>query len=175
MKWGVQLLQKTKVLPDEIITAVVDRAHQLGMKVASHAITNDAVIRAYYAGTIFYFQCNNGLSGVDVLAHTPSSAIMPTLSLWENKTVVSTMYTFGGVDVFALRDAGARCCRFFFYFSHIPVYGTDFGNTITTGIHDGEISRLLAAGFDGAAIIASATIIPAEFWGFEGLGLIEAG
>lgn len=55
------------------------------------------------------------------------------------------------------------------------LYGTDFGNTRTAAIQATELRRMQDVGMDGAAILAAGTSVPAEWWGFEGLGRIDVG
>ena len=55
------------------------------------------------------------------------------------------------------------------------LYGTDFGNTTTTGIDIAELDGLTAAGLDGAAILAAGTSAPAAYWGLKDLGAVEVG
>lgn len=144
-------------LDDGAIAVATARAHALGMRVASHALSDDEASRAASAG-------------VDALAHTPTSELSPTtLASWSGRAVISTLGAFGGrattlTNLAALRDAGATV-----------LYGTDFGNTRYAGIDPDEIGLLQSAGFSGAEILAAGTSAPAAFWGFEDLGAIEAG
>jgi imidazolonepropionase-like amidohydrolase len=144
-------------LDDAELAAAVDEAHAHGLKVAAHALSDDDAARA-------------GRAGVDVLAHTPVSALSKkTIALWSDRTVISTLRAFGGskaavANLRALRDAGATV-----------LYGTYFGNTTTPGIDGDELALLAQAGLDGAAILAAGTSTPAAFWGLEGFGRIEVG
>lgn len=144
-------------LDDVALLAVVDRAHALGLRVASHALEDDAVVRAAAAG-------------VDALAHTPVAVLEPGSAVaWSGRAVVSTLSAFGGsaaalTNLGALRDAGAAV-----------LYGTDFGNTRTAGIDPEEVALLRAAGLSGAEILAAGTSAPAAFWGFPDLGVIQVG
>jgi imidazolonepropionase-like amidohydrolase len=143
-------------LDDAAFRAVVDRAHLYGMKVAIHALTEQGAHRG-------------AVAGADVLAHMPVELLTEeTLATWANRTVISTLAAFGGPAALentkALHDSGATV-----------LYGTDFGNTSHAGIDPDEIAQLVAAGFDGAAILDSGTRAPAAYWHFDDLGAIEVG
>jgi hypothetical protein len=142
-------------LAPDALRAAIDRAHALGMKVAVHALTDDAARRAAEAGA-------------DVLAHTPTEPLSAgTVELWKDRTVISTLSAFGGASVAnlsALRAAGARV-----------LYGTDLGNTRAAGISLPELRALGAAGLDARAILESATSAPAATWGMTDLGAIAPG
>jgi imidazolonepropionase-like amidohydrolase len=144
-------------LDAEALLAAADRAHALGLPVASHALGDSEALLAAQAGA-------------DVLAHTPTGALEGgTCAAWSGKAVISTLAAFGGgstavENLKALREAGATV-----------LYGTDFGNSRTTGIDGAELALLGSAGLDGAAILVSGTSAPAEFWGFDELGSIAPG
>ncbi|MCA9598830.1 MAG: amidohydrolase family protein [Myxococcales bacterium] len=144
------------VLDDATLEAVVRAAHAKGMKVATHALSDAEALRAAQAGA-------------DVLAHTPAETLSEeTLAAWQGRAVISTLSAFGGsaaeANLAALRARGVTV-----------LYGTDFGNTTVLGASKAEIVALEAAGLDGAAVLAAATRVPAGYWGFSGLGSIEAG
>lgn len=145
------------VLDEDALVAAVEAAHGLGLKVASHALSDGEAATAARVGA-------------DLLAHTPTEALAAeTVAAWSDRTVISTLRAFGGgsaavSDLAALRAAGARV-----------LYGTDFGNTRTTGIDGEEIALLEEAGLDGAAILAAGTSAPADFWGLTELGEIAVG
>jgi imidazolonepropionase-like amidohydrolase len=137
--------------------AAVREAHQLGLRVAAHALTDSTAATA-------------AAIGADILAHTPEDALSPTtIDAWRGKTVLSTLAAFGGGpfpvrNLQALRAAGVRV-----------LYGTDFGNGSTAGIDATELGLLRQAGLDGAAILEAGTAAPAAFWGLTSLGRLEAG
>jgi imidazolonepropionase-like amidohydrolase len=157
---GAALIKAPLVDPPELddtaAQAIVDRAHLRGLKVAVHALSENAAHRGAFMGA-------------DVLAHMPVEALTEeTLATWANRTVISTLAAFGGASASenarALHATGATV-----------LYGTDFGNTTTPGIDPDEIRELMAAGFDGRAIVAAGTTAPAAFWGFDDLGAIAPG
>jgi imidazolonepropionase-like amidohydrolase len=144
------------VLDPATLRAAATRAHELGMKVAAHAVSDGEALRAAEAGA-------------DVLAHTPVETLSEvTLSAWQNKAVITTLAAFGGESARRnLRELRQRGARVF--------YGTDFGNVRTAAINAEEIAELGAAGLDPGSVIDCATRAPAEYWGFNELGAIEPG
>jgi len=139
------------------VAAVVDAAHARGLKVVAHA-TSDAQARSAAE------------AGVDVLAHTPTEALSDdTVQVWAGGAVISTLRAFGGqaetVDNLSrLRAAGATV-----------LYGTDFGNTRTPGVDEGELALLAGAGLSESQIVDSGTTVPATFWGMDDVGRIDVG
>jgi len=144
-------------LDDDAVRAAVAEAHRRGLRVSVHALTDAAAARA-------------GRLGADVLAHTPVEALSEeTLALWADRAVVSTLDAFGGSDATvdnlrALRARGARV-----------LYGTDYGNTVVSGVDPREVALLVAAGLDGDAILRAGTRDAADFWGFDDLGALAVG
>lgn len=137
--------------------AAVATAHALGLPVVSHALSDaDAAAAA--------------ADGVDWLAHTPTAPLsQATVAAWSGRGVIATLRAFGGspdavANLVALRAAGATV-----------LYGTDFGNTTTTGADAAEIALLQAAGLTPANILAAATSAPAAAWGWDDLGSLEVG
>ncbi len=145
------------VLGVEALAAATARAHVLELPVASHALGDAEAAAA-------------AVAGVDVLAHTPVEALSAaTIDAWRGGAVISTLSAFGGTyatvaNLRALREAGA-----------VVLYGTDFGNTRTTGVDPVELALLAEAGLTPAEILAALTSVPASFWGFEDLGAIAVG
>lgn len=131
------------------LEAIVRCAHDAGLKVGAHALSDAEAARAAAAG-------------VDVLVHTPTQALgEPTVQAWSGRTVISTLDAFGGSptaveNLRRLRAAGATV-----------LYGTDFGNSRDTGIQRAELERLRDAGLDGAAVLKALTEDPASAFGFE--------
>ncbi len=139
------------------LLAAANRAHELDLKVASHA-TSDAT--AMVAAT----------AGVDVLAHTPTSPMSDTtLDAFADRAVITTLVAFGNgsvtrANLIALRDRGA-----------VVLYGTDQGNTNPQGILAGEIAAMAQAGMTPAEILAAGTSAPAAYWGLTDLGHVQPG
>lgn len=145
------------VLDDEDLAAAVQSAHNVGLKVATHALTDSTVARAANAGA-------------DLLAHTPVTPLTEeTAALWADKTVVTTLRAFGAdaltfSNLQKLRAVGVTV-----------LYGTDFGNTTTAGIDEGELSLMVDAGMTGTEILAAGTTTPSTYWGFDDLGALDTG
>jgi imidazolonepropionase-like amidohydrolase len=141
----------------ETASAVAERAHALGLKVAVHALDATAAATAASAGA-------------DVLAHTPTQALSAeTIEAFEGRTVVSTLAAFGASDVAVdnlrrLREGNVTV-----------LYGTDLGNTRSAGIQPDEIALLASAGLSPQGIIDAGTSVPADYWGLSELGAIAPG
>lgn len=145
------------VLDDATITAIVARAHELGMRVAVHALGDAEALRA-------------ARLGADVLAHTPVEPLSDeTLAAWSGRAVIATLSAFGAdaatlTNLARLRSAGATV-----------LYGTDLGNTRTPGIDAAELAAMHESGMDASAILEAATHAPALYWGLPELGDVEPG
>jgi imidazolonepropionase-like amidohydrolase len=145
------------VLSQAALTAAAQAAHDLGMRVASHAMADDDVSLAVAVG-------------VDVLAHTPTGGLSDaTVAALADRAVIPTLAAFGGSSTAVdnlrrLHEAGATV-----------LYGTDFGNVSTAGILQSELMLMAEAGLSGAEILAAGTETPAEWWGLSGLGRIDVG
>ncbi len=139
------------------LKAAAARAHELGLPVVSHALSDSEAAAA-------------AVAGVDVLAHTPVSTLSAaTAAAWKGRAVVTTLGAFGGSsatlgNLITLRNAGATV-----------LYGTDFGNTRDAGIDGHELELMAAAGLTPGEILASGTSAPAAFWGLDDLGAIAVG
>jgi hypothetical protein len=130
-------------------------AHQLHLKVAVHALTDEGVRLA-------------ADMHADILAHTPVESLSgDTIAAWRGETqvgqrvVISTLAAFGGSadavqNLGRLRAAGLTV-----------LYGTDLGNLRVDGVSDEEIALLKRAGLDDAAVQAAMTTVPWRYWGFE--------
>jgi len=150
-------ITEARSLSEAELRAGVEAAHSRGLKVASHAMSQEQMLLA-------------AAVGIDVLAHTPTGQLSDAgTQAWSKGAVISTLRAFGGSDTAVdnlrrLRAAGATV-----------LYGTDFGNLQTTGIVAAELDLLSGAGMSGAEILASGTSVPAQWWGIEGLGSVDVG
>lgn len=144
-------------LDDAALAAAAARAHELELRVVSHALADDEALHA-------------GAAGADALAHTPTGPLSPaTLDAWSGRAVISTLKAFGGGpaaigNLAALRERGATI-----------LYGTDYGNSSTAGIDGAELSLLAQAGLSPAEILAAGTSAPAAYWGLDDLGSLQPG
>lgn len=136
-------------LDPALVPAAVKHAHDKGVRVAVHALSNDSAMLAAKAG-------------VDILAHTPVEPLRDeTVQAWKHGTVISTLAAFGGSDsaienLKKLRAAGTRV-----------LYGTDLGNAREAGPNGEEIALLKRAGLDDAAIVDAMTTVPLAYWGID--------
>jgi imidazolonepropionase-like amidohydrolase len=139
-----------------VVRAVVDAAHDAGLRVSAHALTVDMVGRAVDAG-------------VDELAHTPVQRLPEPLvdriaaaGIW----VVSTLQTFFTAGVG--RDAAANAAAL--HRAGVPlVYGTDLGNAGTRpGVDPRELDRLADAGLGRLGALRAATERAARLVGVRG-------
>lgn len=144
-------------LTDAALEAAVAAAHDRGLPVAAHALDDAAAARA-------------AAFDVDLLAHLPTRRLRAaTIEAWAGRAVVPTLDAFGpSADALAnladLQAAGA-----------VILYGTDFGNTRTAGVQEGELRALVDAGMTAAQILAAGTAAPAAYWGWDDLGSLEPG
>lgn len=144
-------------LGPEALAAAVARAHELDLRVASHAMSDSAARSAATAG-------------VDVLAHTPTSALSSeALSAWGDRAVITTLVAFGDgaqtrANLAALKERGA-----------VVLYGTDQGNTGPRGVWAPELAAMAGAGLTPAEILAAGTTAPASWWGLDDLGVLAPG
>ena len=149
-------LTNEPTLNDAQVIQAVQTAKNLGIPTVAHALSNSQALRA-------------GTLGIDALAHTPTApCTSETLSLWEDKYVISTLNAFGSTSAISnlqqMHQSGARV-----------LYGTDLGNAQETGVSLSELNLLQQAGLSNEEIILSGTTLPADFWGFSDLGRIEVG
>ena len=144
------------VFGDKAAIDVLEQGEDHGLKVAIHALSEKTAHRG-------------AVLGADILAHIPTEHLTEeTLVTWANRTVITTLSAFGG-------NGAVENASDFHKLGGKVLYGTDFGNTAVAGISQAEIEQLLAAGFDGAAIVAAGTRVPAAYWGFDHLGEIAVG
>jgi imidazolonepropionase-like amidohydrolase len=152
------------VPPLPVVRAVVEAAHQIGLAVTAHALSNEMVARALAAG-------------VDELAHTPVERLTEPLVdriAAAGIPVVSTLQTFcsGGSGWSAAANAANL------YRAGVPLlYGTDLGNAGTRpGVDPRELDRLAAAGLGRLGALRAATGGSALAAGITGRsGRIELG
>jgi imidazolonepropionase-like amidohydrolase len=123
------------------VRAIVGAAHDRGLMVTAHALSEPMVLRALDAG-------------VDELCHMPSEPLSPAgveRIAASGVAVVSTIQCLGGAapaNAKALHEAGVRL-----------VYGTDLGNAGTRpGVDVRELRRLAETGLGMAGALAAATV-----------------
>ncbi|MGI9057949.1 MAG: amidohydrolase family protein [Ktedonobacteraceae bacterium] len=165
------------------IAALVEVAHQAGLKAIAHVTTIAALTNAAEAG-------------VDILTHAPLDAdaddtlarafaargivSVPTLTMMRAvASLGGRLPTHGaGVDY-----AHARSTVSAFHRAGVPILaGTDANQGSASpapiqhgeSLHD-ELGLLVEAGLTPVEALRSATVVPAEFFGFTDRGAIEAG
>ena len=165
------------------IAALVEAAHKVGLKVIAHVTTLVALTNAADAG-------------VDILTHAPLDAdvdgslakslatrgivSVPTLIMMRTvASVTERMPTHGpGIDY-----AHARLTVSALYNAGIKILaGTDANSAPASpaqiqhgkAFHD-ELGLLVEAGLTPVEALRSATVVPAEYFGFTDRGVIEAG
>jgi len=133
------------VLAPKTLTAIVDCAHQLGLPVVAHALTNEMVGRALD-------------SRVDELAHTPTERLTEPLIeriAASGTSVTSTLQTFFSDG--AGREAADNAADLVAAGVTLR-YGTDLGNTGTrTGVDPRELDRLADTGLGRLGALRAAT------------------
>ena len=130
------------------LRAVVDAAHEAGLRVTAHALTTAAVARVLDAG-------------VDELAHTPTErlddALVERLAA-AGTTVVSTLHTLIAQEPSELPRCTARNAAALHGAGVQLVYGTDLGNAGTRcGVDPRELDRLADAGLGRLGALRAAT------------------
>ena len=152
------------VLDADALRAIVEVAHERGLKVTGHIYGLDELDKALDAG-------------VDELAHMlmsdeaiPEATIERMVSA--GIVIVPTLSVFSGP---ALRTAIANLSAFHQAGGRV-VYGTDLGNEgPRPGIEPNEIRAMARAGMSGADIVRSATVAAAEWLGLDTTGMIAPG
>ncbi|MCW2524494.1 MAG: hypothetical protein JWO63_2829 [Frankiales bacterium] len=143
------------VLEPEVLRAVVDTAHSLGLAVVAHALSAEWVARALDAR-------------VDELAHTPNERLSPELVQRiadQGVSVTSTLQTFfssgtGRVAADNAADLVAAGVRL--------RYGTDLGNAGTKpGVDPRELDRLADTGLGRLGALRAATEYSAQAAGMR--------
>jgi imidazolonepropionase-like amidohydrolase len=132
-------------LPRDFLEQAVDAAHAKRLKVAVHALSEEAAARAAAAGA-------------DILAHTPAEPLSDaTVRAWSKGAVITTLAAFGSPaaveNLRKLRAAGATI-----------LYGTDLGNLRVDGVSADEVALMRKADLDDAAITAAMTTTPIAYW-----------
>ena len=152
------------VLDLDTLSAIVETAHEGGLKVTGHIHGLEQLDKALDAG-------------VDELAHMlMSDETIPQRTIERmvraRMTIVPTLAIFSGdtsrtaiANLRAFRESGGRV-----------IYGTDLGNEgPQPGIDPKEVRGMHQAGMSGLDIIRSATIDSAAWLSLEHVGSIEVG
>jgi imidazolonepropionase-like amidohydrolase len=152
------------VLDAATLSAIVEAAHERGLKVTGHIWGLTELEKAINAGVD---ELAHMLMSNDKLPHRTiermvqaQMTVVPTLSIFagdELRTAIANLYEF--------RKAGGRV-----------VYGTDLGNAgPRPGIDAQEVKAMSQAGMTALEIIRSATVDSAAYLGLTSVGSISAG
>lgn len=157
--------QGGRVLPDDLLGAIVSAAHEVGLRVTAHIHGADQLRRGLDAG-------------IDELAHmlmSPERLAQSTIDRMVDSavTVVPTLAIFPKQEV----DIAVDNLRRFITAGGRVVYGTDLGNEGPgPGIDASEVTRLEAAGLSVTDIVSCATVDAARWLGlFPGKGVLAPG
>jgi imidazolonepropionase-like amidohydrolase len=148
----------------ETLRAIVDAAHERGLKVTGHVCGLDELHKALDAG-------------LDELAHMlmsreriPDNTLRRMVA--QGMTVVPTLAIRFGRD----RRLAIDNLRTFSEVGGRTVYGTDLGNAGPgPGIDRREIRAMATAGLSPQQIVSSATVESARWLGLHSRGVLEAG
>lgn len=173
----------TAALDVATIAALVKAAHQVGLKVIAHVTTIAALMNAANAG-------------VDILTHAPVDAdvdedlarslaargtvSVPTLTMMRAVASLAHRLPTHGADI---NYAHAQATTSAFYRAGITILaGTDANASPASpapiphgeALHD-ELHLLVEAGLTAVEALRSATVLPANYFGFTDRGVIEPG
>jgi len=152
------------VLARDTLEAIVNAAHERGLKVTGHVHGLDELHKALDAG-------------MDELAHMlMSDEVIPPETIQRmvaaGMVIVPTLSVFGGRSA---TTAVANLASFLAAGGRV-VYGTDLGNEgPRPGIDPTEVAAMAAAGMTGREIIRAATTGSADWLGLDRTGAIEPG
>lgn len=180
------------VLDETTIAALVEAAHQAGLKVIAHVTSVAAFILAADAG-------------VDVLTHAPLDAdiddtqahsiatrdivSVPTLIAMRTVAGIAEMSTRRRASGLDVDYAHARATVSAFHRVGVPIMaGTDayqgsapstnvrlqHGEVFGKALHE-ELGLLVEAGLTPVEALRAATVLPADYFGFTDRGVIEPG
>jgi imidazolonepropionase-like amidohydrolase len=151
-------------LDDKVLAAIVDAAHERGLKVTGHVFGVEELRKALGAG-------------MHELAHTlMSPEHVPDAVLTEmvesDMTVVPTLSIFFG----DAQDIAIANTRRFVEAGGSVVYGTDLGNAgPQPGIDAREVDALVRAGLSGLDVVKAATVTASSWLGLGERGSITSG
>jgi len=161
------------VWPDDALKAAIDRAHELGARVAAHVFGEDALPGLIAAG-IDSIEHGTGLTDdLIAAAKAAGAAVVPTLINIDNFPQIALAgeekfpaYAAHMRDLFATSRERIRRA----YEAGVPVYtGTDAGGSLPHGLVRSEIHALVGAGIPLADVIAQASWRAREWLGRPGL------
>lgn len=163
----------TPTWPDDVLAAAIGRAHELGVRVAAHTFSEQALPGLIRAG-IDSIEHGTGITAdlLDEIARR-QIAVVPTLV---------NIDTFPGIAASAEQKFPAYAAHMRALHANsrqrirdafeagIPIYtGTDAGGSLPHGLIREEVTALVQAGIPQAEVIAQASWRAREWLGFAGL------
>jgi imidazolonepropionase-like amidohydrolase len=173
-------------LDSPTIAALVEAAHRAGLKAIAHVTTITALKMATEAGVDILTHAPVDADVDDTLARsiaTRGIASVPTLIMMRTVTGIAEMTARRRASGLDVDYAHARSTVSAFHRAGVNVLaGTDAyrGPAAPASIQHGEgfhdeLGLLVEAGLTPVEALRSATVLPAEFFGFTDRGIIEPG
>jgi imidazolonepropionase-like amidohydrolase len=163
----------TPVWPDDVLAAAIGRAHELGVRVAAHTFSEQALPGLINAG-IDSIEHGTGITPdlLDEIARR-GIAVVPTLinidTFPEIAAAAAEKFPAYAAHMRALHASSRQRVRDAFD-AGVPIYtGTDAGGSLPHGLVREEITALVQAGIPQAEVIAQASWRAREWLGFQGL------
>jgi imidazolonepropionase-like amidohydrolase len=163
----------TPVWPDDVLAAAIGRAHELGVRVAAHTFSEQALPGLINAG-IDSIEHGTGITAdlLDEIARR-GIAVVPTLinidTFPEIAAAAAEKFPAYAAHMRALHGSSRQRVRDAFE-AGVPLYtGTDAGGSLPHGLIREEITALVQAGIPQSEVIALASWRAREWLGFDGL------
>ncbi|MBV9821296.1 MAG: amidohydrolase family protein, partial [Actinobacteria bacterium] len=163
----------TPVWPDDVLAEAIGRAHQLGVRVAAHTFSEQALPGLVNAG-IDSIEHGTGITAdlLDEIARR-RIAVVPTLINVDTFPSIAASadakFPAYAAHMRALFDTSRQRIRDAFE-AGVPIYtGTDAGGSLPHGLIREEVTALVEAGIPQAEVIAQASWRGREWLGFDGL------
>jgi imidazolonepropionase-like amidohydrolase len=163
----------TPVWPDDVLAAAIGRAHELGVRVAAHTFSEQALPGLINAG-IDSIEHGTGITAdlLDEIARR-GIAVVPTLINIDTfpgiADAAEEKFPSYAAHMRALHRSSRQRIRDAFE-AGVPIYtGTDAGGSLPHGLIREEITALVQAGIPQAEVIAQASWRAREWLGFAGL------
>jgi imidazolonepropionase-like amidohydrolase len=163
----------TPVWPDDVLAAAIGRAHELGVRVAAHTFSEQALPGLINAG-IDSIEHGTGITAdlLDEIARR-GIAVVPTLinidTFPEIAAAAAEKFPAYAAHMRALHASSRQRIRDAFD-AGVPIYtGTDAGGSLPHGLVREEITALVQAGIPQPEVIAQASWRAREWLGFQGL------
>ncbi|HEX8082373.1 MAG TPA: amidohydrolase family protein [Jatrophihabitans sp.] len=159
--------------PDDVLAAAIGRAHELGVRVAAHTFSEQALPGLINAG-IDSIEHGTGITAdlLDEIARR-QIAVVPTLinidTFPEIAQAAQEKFPDYAAHMRALHRDSRQRIRDAFE-AGVPIYtGTDAGGSLPHGLIREEITALVQAGIPQAEVIAQASWRGRQWLGFAGL------